>query len=172
MSLSKMRLVGLLVAGVVTVAATNARADEAPGRVLRAARVVQQEAKTIVAWAYPTVTFRGFDGCAWNGADELDCRFTYKDMLGDRESRVLRFGLDEDGMISGIADGDGEGFIPPFATLRGVKGMLAAMAKSDLQRKAGADEEGQRALLQLLSNSPEPEEVLSFLLNVAIFLAR
>lgn len=169
----KRRSVGLVVVGLAVLVggAAQAQAQVMPSRAQRVVNTLGREASSIVSWAYPTVTFRGFDGCGWNGvANELTCRFRYLDMFGDAESRVLGFSLDDSGFVSGIKDVQGDSLIPPFTVLRGFSGVLAKAARADLDRTVGDNDEARRQLLLLLAQEPEPEQVLMFLLNIDIVL--
>ena len=168
--MSNSRSLGLVIVGIAMLVGGTLHAQEAPPSVQRAAQVLQEEASTIVGFAYPTVTFHGFDGCSWNAqTDELGCAFTYVNMFGGEGSRLLRFSLDGNGFIDRIRDGGGTSWLPPFTTLRSLKG-LAELASADLKRSNGEDDESKRQLVELLAKGPEPEQVLRFLLNVDIAL--
>jgi len=160
----------LLVAGVVVVAGARARAEESPAQVVRAHRAIQANATDIMSWVYPTVKFDEIAGCEWAPATAgftLACQFNYVD-AGDHDARVLRFRLNAHGMITGIEDGGGDSMFAPFWVLRATKGLAAEMAQRELAQSSAKLDADQRALLKLLSRSPEPEEILAFLLNVQI----
>jgi hypothetical protein len=168
--MSNARSVSLVGVGIAVLIGGTLHAQEVPLQAQRAAQVLQEEASTIVSWAYPTATFHNFDGCSWNArTDELGCAFTYVNMFGGEGSRLLGFSLDGNGFISRIRDGGGDGWFPPFTTLRSLKG-LVELASADLERSSGEDDESKRQLLALLAKGPEPEQVLRFLLNVDIAL--
>jgi hypothetical protein len=163
----------LLVAGVVVVAGARARAEESPGQVARAHRAIQANATDIMSWVYPTVKFEGIGGCEWaeaTGGYTVACRFDYVD-AGDHDARVLRFRLNGQGMIKQIEDGGGDSIFPAFFTLRATKGLAAEMAQRELAQNSAKLDADQRALLRLLARSPEPEEILAFLLNIQIALS-
>jgi len=115
-------------------------------------------------------TFEALAGCEWSrpGAGfALACRFNYVDD-GDHDSRVLRFRLNQQGLIVGIDDRGGDSVFPAFFTLRVTKNLAASMAQEELAKNSTTLDADQRALLQFLSKSREPEEILAFLLNVQI----
>jgi len=159
-----------LVAAAVVLVSGRALANEAPAPVDRTYQAVKANAKEIMAWVYPTVTFDGLAGCSWGQTAAgfvLGCRFDYVDD-GDNDSRLLRFHLDGRGMIKRIEDGGGDSVFPAFFTLRVTKGMAVELAQRELAQSSHHIDADERALLRLLSRSPEPEELLAFLLNLDI----
>jgi len=159
----------LLVAAMMLVGA-QAYGQESLRQVDRAHDVVVKNAPGIMSWVYPSTTFEALAGCEWSrpGAGfALACRFNYVDD-GDHDSRVLRFRLNQQGLIVGIDDRGGDSVFPAFFTLRVTKNLAASMAQEELAKNSTTLDADQRALLQFLSKSREPEEILAFLLNVQI----
>jgi hypothetical protein len=168
----------LLIVGVVVGASAGrgpgasaaARPPEIPAAVQRAARVVRSEGRMIMSWTYPTVTFQGVTGCEWAGATggyALSCRLAYADPDGERSSRLLVFAVDEQGLLRGVRDGGGTSSVPAFFVVRMAKEVIARMARESFDQQAKNDELEQ-AFVSLLANGPEPEEVLTFLLNLKL----
>jgi len=166
-------VVAAALAALALIAATPrpARADEVPPRLAGALRTVRAEGNTIMSWVYPTVTFRGVGDCAWaqRGDDAgVACWFRYSDLDGSRAARKLGFTVNDRGFISQIVDLGGDDITPAFTFLRLTKGLIRDMAKDELARQQPSASDADRQLLELLSRSPDPEEVLRFLLNVEI----
>jgi hypothetical protein len=163
----------VVVAGMMILVGARAHAEESPAPVARAHQAIQANAADIMSWVYPTVRFDGIAGCEWaeaTGGFVVACRFDYVD-AGDHDARVLRFRLNGQGMIKQIEDGGGDSIFPAFFTLRATKGLAAEMAQRELAQNSAKLDADQRALLRLLARSPEPEEILAFLLNVQIALS-
>jgi hypothetical protein len=72
------------------------------------------------------------------------------------------------GHITRIEDGGGGSIVPAFFTVRMTQGLAAAMARDELAHHSAKIDADKRALLRLLAESPEPEEILAFLLNLVI----
>ena len=160
-----------LVAATMLLGAARAHAETPPAPVARTHHAVQRNGADIMAWVYPTVTFDGIAGCEWgraSGGFVLACRFDYVDNDGDNDARVLRFRLNAEGLITRIEDGGGGSVVPAFFAARLTQGLAAALAQEELAHNSSRLEADKRALLRLLAESPEPEEILTFLLNLAI----
>jgi hypothetical protein len=169
------RTLTLLLAAVAGLAASSsaiAHADgDVPVPVDRAFRTVKAEGKTIMAWVYPSVAFRGLGDCTWtrntDGFD-LDCTLAYTDTDDTRGARHLVFRLNEVGLITSIRDAGGESIVPAFFTLSLTKEVFSRMAQEQLARNSDTDTEVDKELLRLLASSPPPQKVLAFLLDVEI----
>ena len=166
------------IAAVLTLTAAlsarPARADELPYPVERALQTVGAESRGIMAWVYPTVTYRSVTGCRWRelvrGYD-LSCVFNYTDTDGDSGYRRIGFRLDENGLVDSVGDRGGSDVWPAFASLRLAKELVAQMARDEIARGEHNDRTDQ-ALLDFLARSPEPEEVLAFILDVRMVSQR
>ena len=137
----------------------------------RTHQAVRQNAADIMSWVYPTVTFDGIAGCEWvraSGGFTLGCRFDYVDTDGGHDARLLRFRLNAQGLITRIDDGGGGSIVPAFFVVRVTQGMAAALAQDELAHNAANLDADKRALMRLLAQSPEPQEILLFLLNLQI----
>lgn len=160
-----------LVVAALSLVGARAHAEEAPRAVERTHQAIRQNAADIMSWVYPTVTFDGIAGCEWfraSGGFTLACRFDYVDTDGAHDSRLLRFRANGQGFITRIDDGGGDSIVPAFFAVRVTQGMAAALAKDELAHNAGNLDADQRALMRLLAQSPEPQEILVFLLNLHI----
>lgn len=162
----------LMVAATLVLIDARAHGQDSPPQVERAARAIQANAADVMSWVYPSVKFDQLAGCEWaqaEGGFVLACRFDYFD-AGDHDARTLRFRLNPQGFVTRIEDGGGDSVFPAFFTLRVTKGLAAEMAQRELAQNASKLDADDRALLRLLSRSPEPEEILAFLLNLQIAL--
>jgi hypothetical protein len=162
-----------MVAATVVLVGAQAFGQDAPPQVERAARAIRANAADVMAWVYPSVKFAQIAGCEWGasaGGFSVSCRFDYVDD-GDQDARTLRFRLNSQGFVTRIEDGGGDSIFPAFFTLRVTRGLAAEMAKQELAKNSATLDADDRALLRLLSRSPEPEEILAFLLNIQIALS-
>jgi hypothetical protein len=161
----------LLVAAMIVLGAARAQAEAPPRAVERTHQAVVQNGADIMAWVYPTVRFDGVAGCEWvraSGGFVLGCRFDYVDTDGSSDFRLLRFRLNPQGFVTRIEDGGGGSIVPAFVVVRVTQGLAAKLAQDELAHRSGQLDADKRALLRLLAESPEPEEILAFLLNLAI----
>ena len=94
-----------------------------------------------------------------SGGFTLGCRFDYVDTDGDHDSRLLRFRLNGQGLITRIDDGGGESIVPVFFAVRVTKGIPAALAQDQLAHNAANLDADQRPSMGLLAKSPEPQEI-------------
>jgi hypothetical protein len=155
-----------LTAVVLLAAAIAVRADETPSGVLKTHKTVENNAKMVMSWCYPTVTFDDLGKGTWSSTTNgyaLTELFNYTDSDGEKAYRKLVFQLDKSGMITDIQDGGGPSIWKPFTGLRLAKELLAAAAKDAADKEQDADK---KKILDLLAKSPEPEEVLALLLNL------
>ena len=162
----------LVVAGMMILVGARAHGEESPAQVARAHRAIQANAADIMSWVYPTVRFDGIAGCEWEEATGGHRRVPVRvrRRRGPRRARVA-LPPERAGMIKQIEDGGGNSIFPAFFTLRATKGLAAEMAQRELAQNSAKLDADQRALLRLLARSPEPEEILAFLLNVQIVLS-
>jgi hypothetical protein len=155
---------------LVATVSTQAHAQGTPVPVQRALRAVTAEGPMVMAWVYPTVTFRSAGACRWSATDagyNLGCTYHYTDSDGDAGYRRLVFQMDENGIIEGVRDAGGSDLWPAFASVGVAKELLAEKARQELS-KGGSDDQVEQALLTFLARGPEPHQVLAFLLDVRI----
>jgi len=150
----------VLAAMMALMLAGSASAGEPVG--LKAAqRVLNGEAKMILLLAHPTckLTKSGIDEVKTftDGSYQVVATHDYVD--GDREPgyRTLRFNFDKNGKLTGIADGPGTGFIPPFFAsgliLEVIKGQVRndpKMSRDPLGMQLLQVTDGRQALVLML----------------------